>query len=216
MSAPVVAAKAYDPEKEAVHIGRFIYEIVEQPLPLIEVALGEWFATLTESGGDVESLSLGSFVTSKAYNLLKAFIPELMPFHEFRGYASAAALAASEPRDPETARNAPTGKQVRKALSAGFRINGIDIWNDVTKLLDPTVAQTILGEGALRLMERVEQPSPKPSAQATAPTGSRTSTDPQSRTSAESGSSSRTDLERSSALAPMESEGSRSLASAPS
>lgn len=199
---------------DEVQLGRYVYEVCEQALPLIEDALGEWFQTLTEGGApNGENLNLGSFVSLKAYTLLQAFIGDLMPWYEFRGYASEQAMKNGE-RDRTLAARAPSGPQVRRALDAGFRVNGIDIWNDVKKLVDPTVAQTVLGEGVLRLMETLGQGSPKPSAPTTAGTDSKTSTDQPSPASDGSGESTiEGSGSPSSPAGPEAFEDSRSLAS---
>ncbi len=126
-----------DDPTEHVKLGQHVYEIVPQPLPYLKRHLGEVFESLT--GAEIDASNIGAFITGRAWDLLKVFIPDLMPLHEWEGFASPAAMEG-DLYDEETVRRlAPTPPQVKTAVLLCMKVNAIDAYKALGRIVDPTV-----------------------------------------------------------------------------
>lgn len=172
-----------DDPHETVKLGRHIYEVVPQPLPLLKRNLGRMFEEIT-SMGDVDAQNIGAVITGRAWDILKVFLPDLMPLHEWEGYASQAQMEADDP-DEDIMRSAQTGPQVKTAIALCMKANGLDVWKTLGKLVDPTLLRAKV---TAMLAESLSTSSPRGSSPR-APTPSTTSSPPESPTVAITGPS---------------------------
>lgn len=100
-------------------------------------------AELTDAlQSDVSFDGLYETVGGKLYEVLRVFIPDLMPRWEFDGYASEA--AAAEGRYDEQADRSPTHPQVIEALRVSIEINGARWIRKLGKVLNPDLLRAQL------------------------------------------------------------------------
>lgn len=138
-----------------ITLGAHSYKVVAQPLAYLEMALGDVFGTLSTVSG-AEDLATVSVTADKpaarqgfgeiagpGYDILNVFIPDLMPEHEFRGFASEEAFAGNV-RDLETARLAPTVPQIVDAFETVFKVNRLDVIQHLGKVIDPKLIQAFM------------------------------------------------------------------------
>lgn len=138
-------------ERYTVQLGDRTYEVVPQPLPLLKHDLAEKFEQLANM--DVQgSRGIGDFLTGNLHSVLSAFIPDLMPLHEWEGYPSAAAMEKGV-LDREYARKAPTGPQAKLALDVAMKANDLDVWRNLGDLLDPTTRRELVGAAVQTMMK---------------------------------------------------------------
>ncbi len=137
---------ALEDESERIRLGEHIYIVEPQPIGYLKHMLGRAFESLTSGhGGTLDAGGLGNMVTGKAYELLEIFVPDVMPRHEFEGFASAEAMEEGNySRGADTVK--VTGPQVRTALAVCFRVNGIDIWKQLGQVIDPFVIREVVTE----------------------------------------------------------------------
>lgn len=167
---------------ESVRLGSHIYEVVPQPLPLLKRDLADLFAGLL-AGRDITADNIGEFVTGSIRDVLAIFLPDLMPLHEWEGFATKAAMEANM-LDRDWAReHAPTGPQARFAIDVCFKSNSLDAWKLLGKLVDPTLLRAW---ATRQLAGFLSQPSANVFS-APAPTPSTTSSSPASPTEDDTG-----------------------------
>jgi len=82
-------------------------------------------------------------VAGPGYDILRVFIPDLMPEHEFRGYTSEEAFVAGV-RDREAARLSPTVPQIVTAFEAVFAVNRLDVVKHLGKVVPPALVQSFI------------------------------------------------------------------------
>lgn len=167
-----------------VKLGGHEYIVVDQPLAYLEQELGDVFGALSgvDTPGDLADVAhpdrrpgrsgLGE-ITGPGYDVLKVFIPELMPEHEFRGYATEEAFRAGGRRSREELRNAPTVPQIVGAFETVFKVNRLDVVKHLGKVIDSDLVAAFLkeaiGDGISQLLlsslsESGESASTTPSA----------------------------------------------------
>ncbi len=148
---------------DQITLGAHEYTVVAQPLGYLEVELGDVFGGLGRVSGAkdladvvIERGEDGTTTTTSAparsgfgeiagpgYDILRVFIPDLMPEHEFRGFASEEAMAAGV-RDRGAARLTPTVPQIAGAFETIVRVNRLDVVKHLGKIISPTLLQTFL------------------------------------------------------------------------
>lgn len=145
-----------------ITLGAHKYAVVAQPIAYLEMELGDVFGKLQsvsspEDLADVVLEQDGTAVVDTpaagkqgfgelagpAYAVLKVFIPDLMPEHEARGYASQEAFDAGI-RDREAARLTPTLPQVVDAFAAVFTVNRLDIVKHLGKVIPDGLIEKLL------------------------------------------------------------------------
>lgn len=141
--------------KNTITLGAHSYNVVAQPLAYLEMALGDVFGTLSAVTGadDLADVTVAADkpparqgfgeIAGPGYDILKVFIPDLMPEHEFRGYTSEEAFAGNV-RDLETARLAPTVPQIVDAFETVFTVNRLDVVKHLGKVIDPKLIQAFM------------------------------------------------------------------------
>lgn len=133
---PANTKPTFDTASEWVQLGRHQYEVVDQPLPYLKHELGALFETLTTA--DIDGANLLEFLSGKAYDIIRIFIPDLMPRWEWEGFATQHAWEAGE-YDPVAARNGPTPSQIRTAITVCMKVSGLDAYKMLGKIVDPTL-----------------------------------------------------------------------------
>lgn len=156
------------PEVAHVQLGETIYDVVPQPLPFLEDKLGGLFEGLTSGSVNLNTdagiAGLVRAVTGGAHTLLGVFITDLMPIYKWQGYRSQEEMDEKVERDPEHVRAvAPTGPQVKLAISECFRVNGLDMWDSLKSLVDPTLLQSMVTDAIESAMREAKTRSPEES-----------------------------------------------------
>lgn len=162
---------------ESIRLGSHIYEVVPQPLPLLKRDLADLFDGIA-AGGDITADNIGEYVTGSMRDILGVFLPDIMPLHEWEGYPTKAAMEGNL-LDRDWAReHAPTGPQVRLAITVCFKSNGLDAWKLLGKLVDPTLLKSWITRQVAGFLSQpsVSESSPP------APTASTTSSSAESPT----------------------------------
>lgn len=120
---------------------------------------------------DVESDNLDGFVREiggKAYELLRVFIPDLMPRWEWDGYASETAADAEQ--YDEDADRSPSIPQITSALNAAIQVNGLGWLTKIKELIDPKVLRNAVNLRLSRMALGAPEPaSPSDSSQSLQP-----------------------------------------------
>lgn len=136
-----------------VRLGEHDYPVYAQRIGYLENRLGSTFGQLVEA--QVDSGSIVSFLGGSAYNVLRVFIPRLMPEWQFRGYRSEADFESGN-YDAE-ADAGVTLPEVIDAFEVVMKVNRFDLFKHVGKLVDPdllrslmnaTVAERLTGGGS--------------------------------------------------------------------
>lgn len=140
-----------------VELGSDTYEVVPQPWVYLQHEIREFGSGL----GDLESFSdVGDIDTvvgelgDRAWELIRIFIPDLMPKHRFMGYRSADAMEEGT-YDEEAARKAPTFAQIIDAVETSLRVNRLDVIKRLksvfpTDLIEAEIRRALAG----KLIER--------------------------------------------------------------
>jgi hypothetical protein len=121
-----------------VVLGDYEYHVVPQRIGYLRSQFG-----LALQGLDARELSTDDFIGflgERVYAVLKVFIPQVMPRHEFLGFKSAEAEEQEE-YDPEFD-NSPSATQIKEALLQGAEVNEIDLLKHLGKLIGPDLLQT--------------------------------------------------------------------------
>lgn len=143
MSTPLTALpggqEAGGTEPHAI-LGEHSYPVYPQRIGYLENKLGKTLGKLIE--GNIASDSLLSFLLGNAYELLRVFIPRLMPEHEFRGYRTAEDLAAGNYDADADA--SPSNPQIVEAFQLVMRVNRFDIFGSLGKLVDADLLRGLL------------------------------------------------------------------------
>lgn len=149
-----------------ITLGGHTYTVVAQPLAYLEMELGDVFGQLNgvKKPDDLAGVAVGEVIeqdgtpadtppgrqgfgeiAGPGYDILRVFIPDLMPEHEFRGYVSEDAFAAGL-RDKGAMRLAPTIPQIVDAFETVFRINRLDVVKHLGKVVPRTLIEGFMKE----------------------------------------------------------------------
>lgn len=126
-----------------VTLGEHTYGIKPQRIGRLADRLGERFNTLVDAELGGEGASQLAVLGQGAHDILRVFIPNLMPVHEFLGYGSPQALEAGGERDPETDFS-PTFPEIRNAFETAFRVNGFEVFGHLKALVGPELLQKMV------------------------------------------------------------------------
>jgi hypothetical protein len=121
-----------------VVLGDYEYHVVPQRIGYLRSNFG-----LALQGLDTAQLSSGNimdFLGERVYAVLRVFIPNLMPRHEFLGFKDVEAEEKDE-YDPEFD-NSPSPTQIKEALLQAAEVNEIDLLKHLGKLIGPELIQT--------------------------------------------------------------------------
>ncbi len=150
---------------EEVKLGKHTYQVVAQRHAYLERKLGPYASEVTQlATGDFAGLIRSGSVGY--HGLLSIFIPDLMPLHEWRGFASEKAYEQTElwkqskgaegaDMYDEKLDNSPDLDQMVAAFTAVAAVNRIDLVGKVKELLGPDFFSSDLWT-ALRARVEVE------------------------------------------------------------
>jgi hypothetical protein len=153
-----------DVEAAVVVLGDVEYRIVPQRIGHLRTQLGLALGNL--EGLQLESANVLDLLGQRAYAVLKAFVPDVMPEWEFHGYATRETWEAGD-YNPEYDRS-PTPPQLREAFTVASRLNEIDLVKHLGKLIGPEILQGfVAGLAADTLDKRRSEPLPNSSPEST-------------------------------------------------
>lgn len=127
-----------------ITLGDRTYGVRAQRIGRLADKLGDRFGQIVdmELGGDGASqlASLGG----AAHEILRVFIPEVMPLPEFLGYASEADMREGRrPSDPDADRS-PTLPEIEQAFRTAFDVNGFGVLGHLKALVEPEVLRKMI------------------------------------------------------------------------
>lgn len=130
----------------SVTLGEHTYEVFPQRHAYLNHKLGKWFESLqdvSEGASNVEGLhDFLSLIGDRAYGLLSVMIPDLMPEHEFCGYATKEAFEAKD--YDERYDKSPSYPEVFAAFSTCLTVNKLDELRKLGKAVDPRIIRAYL------------------------------------------------------------------------
>lgn len=121
-----------------VQLGAHRYVVVPQRQARLKRQVPAIFAGL----GTGDARDVLSVLSDRAYDLLRVFIPDVMPKWEYDGYRSESA-ADSDTYD-EDADQSPTHKQVQDALGVCLEVNGIDKFRLLGNVISPDLIRALM------------------------------------------------------------------------
>lgn len=122
-------------------LGGHTYIVVPQRIGRLKKRLGKQFSGLD----DLSFESIADFVGEgfdRAHAALEVFIPELMPVHEFCGFASESAM--NDPDAEEADDVGPTFPEVVTAFEVAFRLNRFDLFKKMGNVLSPELIRAYI------------------------------------------------------------------------
>jgi hypothetical protein len=135
-------------EGAAVQIGSYTYSVVPQRIGRLKKRLGRALGDLESLGGE----SLLAFVDSgleRAHDVLKVFIPDLMPAYEFLGYRSQDAMDADEDEEGDYG---PTLPDIVNAFEVVMRVNRLDLLGHLRSVISPELLRAYISSQAADLI----------------------------------------------------------------
>lgn len=118
-----------------VKLGDHTYIVVPQRIGYLRSKLGAAMAGIVDR--DLATTNVMQFLGDRIYQVLKVFIPDLMPEYEFHGYATKESF--EEDKYEEEYDHSPSPTQVKQALSTCSHVNEIDLLSHLGKLIGPEV-----------------------------------------------------------------------------
>lgn len=130
------------PEPSTVQLGTHRYVVVPQRQARLARAIPAVFDGMGSQ--DAGANGLLSMLTERTYDLLRVFIPDLMPRWEWDGYADESA-AATDAYD-EAADRSPTVVETQAALGKCLEVNGIDRFKLLGNFISPELVRAVLSQ----------------------------------------------------------------------
>jgi hypothetical protein len=132
-----------------ITLGAHTYEVRPQKVGYLINRLGPKLQEALES--EPEGIDGVKLVGAKAHEVLKVFIPDLMPVHEFLGYASHDAMLADD--YGEATDVSPEPLQIKDAFKAASDVNGGEVLGRLKDLLGPVLTQRVTALLTARIAE---------------------------------------------------------------
>lgn len=132
-----------------VPIGNQTYQLIPQKLGRLRSQLPLQFKSL-ESLATLEMGTFDAFVgqsLERAHGILKVFIPDLMPVHEFCGFSTSEAYAANEYH--EESDHGPDLPQIRNAFEVAMKVNSLDLFKHLGNVFSPDLIRAVIQEQVL-------------------------------------------------------------------
>jgi hypothetical protein len=142
------------PREIKVQLGQHSYTVVPQRHAYLQRKLGSAISDLggVEVSGGASALGA---LPDQAYSILRVFVPDLMPLHEWNGYASQD--AAERDAYNEADDNSPDPAQIVDAFRAAMKVNRIDLLAHLKDLVGPgflrAKMQEVLGGAMAEMLE---------------------------------------------------------------
>lgn len=124
---------------QKIKLGGHTYEVLPQPIGYLMNELGSDLQGAIET--EVEGVEGARDVGSRTYEVLKVFIPDLMPRYEFLGFASEEALKQGRDAYDRSQDRSPKPPQVVEAFKAIKRANGGEVLDGLKAVLDQRLLQ---------------------------------------------------------------------------
>jgi hypothetical protein len=142
-----------------VTLGAHEYEVCPQKIGYLINRLGPRLQEALEA--EVDGVEGAALIGAKAHDVLKAFIPDLMPVHEFLGYASDEAMRAGN--YSEATDLSPEPLQIKDAFKAASDVNGGEVLGHLKALLGPTLTQRAVAAITAAVSESARSTTSAPS-----------------------------------------------------
>lgn len=165
------------PQSRPVKLGEHDYVVFPQKIGYLMNKLGPRLQEAIEA--EIDGVGGANMVGVKAHDVLKVFIPDLMPVWEFCGFASEEAMLIGQDAYDEDADKSPSAPEVRAAFTASSDVNGGEILSHLKALagaMAPEVKQKLTSFIAAKLAEQGTKTSRSPIS-APSPTSPSTSGD---------------------------------------
>jgi hypothetical protein len=118
-----------------VTLGEHTYHVYPQRHAYLANKLGKHAGGLLQLTDDMSSVDdFVAAVGDRAWQLLKVFIPQLMPEYEFRGYATAEAMEAREYNEEYD--RSPSVPEIETAFTTVIQANRLDLAKHLGKVVD--------------------------------------------------------------------------------
>lgn len=121
-----------------VQLGSHRYVVVAQRQARLRRQVPAVFAGV----GAADAGDLLTMLSDRAYDLLRVFIPDVMPKWEYDGYRSEQAAEADDYDDASD--TSPTHKQVQDALAVCLEVNGIDKFRLLGNVVSPELIRALM------------------------------------------------------------------------
>jgi hypothetical protein len=161
----------------SIILGAHEYDVRPQKIGYLINRLGSRLQEALEA--ELDGVDGAALIGAKSHDVLTVFIPDLMPVHEFLGYASDEAMRAGD--YSEAADVSPEPLQIKDAFKAASDVNGGEVLGHLKALLGPALTQravaaitAAVSESARSTISGHSPTSPPPSG-ASDPTNSGTS-----------------------------------------
>lgn len=142
-----------------VIMGAHEYDVRPQKIGYLLNRLGPQLQEVLEA--DVEGLDGATLLTAKAHGTLAVLIPDLMPLHEFLGFASEEAMRAGV--YDEAADHSPEPLQIKDAFKAASDVNGGEVLAHLKALLGPVLTERVTAAITAAMVENYSSATPAPS-----------------------------------------------------
>jgi len=155
-----------------VQLGAHRYVVVAQRQARLRRQVPAVFA----GAGTTDARDLLTMLSDRAYELLRVFIPDVMPKWEYDGYAGEE--AAFNDHYDELADQSPTHRQVQDALAVCLEVNGIDRFKLLGNVVSPELIRALMSQRLADLAIGNSPSLPAPSGEPPSTTSSPTSPTP--------------------------------------
>lgn len=139
VATPLPSADRLNGSAPTVTLGGKQYLVIPQPVGRLKRRLGREMADLQSLQAD----SLEDFITSglgRAHAILKVFLPELMPYHEFEGFSSQERFDSGDDEDVA----GPTIPEIVGAFEAVMKVNRLDLLGHLKSVISPELIRAVL------------------------------------------------------------------------
>lgn len=133
-----------------VQLGEHDYPLYPQKIGYLENKLGRLVKGMAEQAVDGDTSSVVGWLGERTYDVLKVFVPKLMPLYEFRGYASEQAMEAGD--YDEDADKSPDWPQVVTAIEQAMAVNRFDLFKHLGKVVDQETRSALIAAAASRAL----------------------------------------------------------------
>ncbi len=150
-----------------VELGQHTYLVLPQKIGYLINKLGSRLQEALEA--EIDGVDGAAMIGVKAHDVLKVFIPDLMPVHEFLGFATEQAMRDSI--YDEAADNSPEPLQITAAFKAASDVNGGEVLGHLKALLGPVLTERVVAAVTAQVAENYRSPTSAPSPTSPPPSG---------------------------------------------
>jgi hypothetical protein len=151
----------------SITLGAHEYDVRPQKIGYLINRLGSRLQEALEA--ELDGVDGAALVGAKAHDVLRVFIPDLMPVHEFLGYASDEAMRAGD--YSEATDISPEPLQIKDAFKAASDVNGGEVLGHLKALLGPALTQRAVAAITAAVSESARSTISAPSPTSQPPNG---------------------------------------------